>query len=201
MRHKQLRRFGPLLVLLAIVLAIAPSTLSFAASTQTVTISATPSYLCIALSEIGNGGNDGNWAIGSVAENTDSYWWADEGEASVAPSFPLDPTSAESGGNISSACSSLAQDIDVKVNGAAFSGGVGWTVDSAAGEDTIVVRAGANGTASQAAMVVLTAGDQELINGMGADSWWTVEIALETGTFTDGVAKSGVVTFTASADT
>jgi hypothetical protein len=88
----------------------------------------------------------------------------------------------------------------INIHGHSFTGGVGWTLTSGSpGENTVRLTAYQTGT-NPASGVVLTTSDQTFIaslTGAGAHTHW--DYKLETGTFTDGVEKTGVITLTAVA--
>lgn len=128
------------------------------------------------------------WSIGTVATSTD--YWAEGSE----PSWPLDDGECHFAVTNNSGA---AVDIDIK--GANFTGGVGWTLAGSAGENQVVVKAGVSGAANEGAFTTLTTGDQSFISSLadsGTEYW---ELMMESATsHTDGVAKSGTVTLTAS---
>jgi hypothetical protein len=132
------------------------------------------------------------WAIGVVAENT-QYWWTADG---LIPAEPL--VNGDMKETITNT-GSVTEDIDVKV--AAFTGGVGWTIstDATPGADEVSITAGITGMANVAAMIQVITTDSEIIADLAAAGTKMVCLGLETGTFGDGVAKSGVLTYTASA--
>ncbi len=179
-----------LVVTLALVLTqVVPA---LAATTQDVTVTATPTYIALT--------NDlASWAIGAVAESdANTYWWDSDGNG-----YGSAPVGSFEDGEMAATITntgSVAEDIDVKFVSAAFTGGVGWTVAGTVGADTVVVKAGKTGDANEAAMIVLTASDQELVGSLASSGTKKWILHLETGTFTDGVAKSGTVRLTASAD-
>jgi hypothetical protein len=172
---------------MAVIAVIAvPVVPAFAATTADVTVTATPTYIALT--------NDtGNWTIGTVVENTDSYYFTAD---SLVPAEPL--VDGDMKGTITNT-GSVAEDIDIKI--AAFTGGVGWTIslDQTPGVNEVSVRAGITGMANRAAMVQVITTDTELKDTLAASGtiMWCAE--LETGTFTDGVAKSSTMTLTASA--
>lgn len=169
---------------LALMLLAASAVPVFAATTQTVTVTATPEYVALTNSE-------DSWAVGNVAESS-TYWWTDDSNAPADPFVDGDMKSTITN------TGSVAEDVDIKV--AAFTGGVGWSIstDDSPGEDEVSLRAGITGTANEAGMVQVITTDEELVSDLAAAATkkWCME--LETGTFTDGVAKSGTVTLTAS---
>jgi len=175
-----------LLILTTVVLAVLPMTGVFAATTATVTITATPEYVAMTMSN-----HPATWALGVVIENTTYYWTAD----TLVPAEPLEDGDMK---ETITNTGSVTSDVDVKC--ADFTGGVGWTLsaDDSPGANEINLRAGITGMANRAAMVQVTNGDIELIDSLAAagTKMWCME--LETGTFTDAVAKSGVTTLTIS---
>ncbi len=174
-----------LALLLAVTLFIGVAVPVGAATTQDVTITATPTYIAMTNSEA-------SWAIGTVSTSTTYYWTAD----GLVPAEPLVDGDMKS--TITNT-GSVAEDIDIHDHD--FTGGVGWTIstDDSPGENEVSLRAGITGMANRAAMVQVITTDAELVDSLAASGtkMWCLE--LETGTFTDGVAKSGTVTLTASA--
>jgi len=184
MKKKILRILLPVIVLVAI--AIPLSVPVAAASTADITVTATPEYLAITISNAPN-----TWAIGAIAEATTVYWTAD----SLVPAEPLvDGDMKETITNTGS----VSSDVDIKC--ADFTGGVGWTLsaDETPGANEVNLRAGITGMANLAAMVQVTNVDIELIDSLAASGTKMMCLILETGTFGDGVAKSGTVTLTIS---
>lgn len=171
-------------VAFALALLVVSAVPALAATTQEVTVTATPEYIALTNSEA-------SWAAGSVAESS-TYWWTADTTAPDEPFVDGDMKSTITN------TGSVAEDIDVKV--AAFTGGVGWSIstDDSPGEDEVSLRAGITGTANEAAMVQVITSDTELVSNLAASGTkkWCME--METGTFTDGVEKSGTVTLTAS---
>jgi len=168
----------------ALALVLVSAVPALAATTAEVTVTATPEYVAMTNSE-------DTWAVGNVAEST-TYWWTSDDLAPAEPFIDGDMNSTITNAG------SVAMDVDIKV--AAFTGGVGWSIstDDSPGEDEVSLRAGITGTANEAAMVQVITTDEELVSDLAAAATkkWCME--LETGTFTDGVAKSGTVTLTAS---
>jgi hypothetical protein len=183
MKKKFLVKLLP--VMLAIIALLTMAVPAMAATTADVTITATPTYIALT-------NDSGNWTIGTVVENTTYYFTAD----TLIPAEPL--VDGDMVGTITNT-GSVAEDIDVKC--ADFTGGVGWNIsaDDSPGADEASVRAGITGMANRAAMIQVINTDTELKDNLAASGtiMWCAE--LETGTFTDGVAKSGTLTLTASA--
>jgi hypothetical protein len=184
-----MKRYLRLLVpiLIALVLVLGTTIPAMAATTADVTITATPTYLAMTISNSPN-----TWAIGTVVENT-TYWWTAD---SLIPAEPLaDGDMKETITNTGS----VAEDFDVKC--ADFTGGVGWNIsaDDSPGADEVSVRAGYTGVANVAAMTQVINTDTELISNLAAAGTKMVCLSLETGTFGDGVAKSGTLTYTCRA--
>jgi hypothetical protein len=172
-----------LLVLALVLVQVVPA---FAATTADVTITATPEYLAMTVSNAPN-----TWAIGAIAENTTVYWTAD----TLVPAEPLEDGDMK---ETITNTGSVTSDVDVKC--ADFTGGVGWTMsaDETPGANEVNLRAGITGMANLAAMVQVTNIDIELIDSLAASGTKKFCLILETGTFTDGVAKSGTCTLTIS---
>ena len=128
------------------------------------------------------------WSIGTVYISTD--YWANGSE----PSWPLDDGECEF--SVTNG-SGAAVDIDIKATN--FTGGVGWTLASSAGQNIVVLKAGVSGAANEGAFIILTTSDQELITSLadsGTEYW---ELMMESATsHTDGVGKTSTVTITAS---
>ena len=173
---------GLLSVVTLLIALIAIPTAANAATTATVTITATPQYLAITI----NGGANVNWSVGTVA--ADSTYWQKGGSE---PSWPI--ADADCSFTLANA-GSVASDIDVK--GTNFTGGVGWTLTTGSpGENTVRVTAYASGM-QKADGKKLTTSDQEFVDNLAASGTKKGELSLETGTFTDGEQKSSTVTFT-----
>lgn len=178
-----MKRLG-LSLALALVLTVVVALPVAAATTQDVTVTATPSYVALTNSEA-------SWAAGTVSTSTD-YWWTDDGNPPAEPFVDGDMKSTITN------TGSVSEDIDIKATN--FTGGVGWTLTSGAtGENTVRVKAGKTGDANEAAMVILTTGDQELVDSLAASGTKLWCMMMETpSSFTDGVEKSSTVTLTAS---
>jgi hypothetical protein len=180
-------------LLVTIVLVLALTVMwampASAATTAAVTITATPTYIAMTISNSPN-----TWAIGVVVENTMYYWTAD----TLVPAEPLvDGDMKETITNTGS----VAEDFDVEC--ADFTGGVGWTLsaDETPAANEVNLRAGITGMANMAAMIQVVNAPAEFISNLAAAGTMKVCLILETGTFGDGVAKSGTLTFTARAVT
>jgi hypothetical protein len=90
-----------------------------------------------------------------------------------------------------------AIDLDMKI--ADFTGGVGWNIAGAVGADTVKVTTYYTGQ-NPASGLVLTNADQEFYDGLAASATIKWDLRLDTGTFTDGAAKSATLTITATAE-
>lgn len=183
---KRLRVLLPIIV--ALIAIVSFSLPAMAATTATVTITATPTYIAMTISNSPN-----TWAIGTVVASTSYYWTAD----GLVPAEPfVDGDMKETITNTGS----VAEDFDVKV--AAFTGGTGWTIslDDTPAEGEISIRAGYTGLATNAAMTQVITTDTELISNLAASGTKMVCLTMKTpATFADGVAKSGTLTYTARA--
>jgi len=173
-------------LVLALVLVLVMAVPISAATTATVTVTATPTY--IALTNSVN-----TWAMGPVNPST-TYWWTNDGNEP-------DPNDVYEAADMKSEIEntgSVAEDIDIKV--AAFTGGVGWSIstDATPGEDEVSIRAQITGGSTASLIQVITT-DTELKDNLAAAGKVKWMMQAITGTFTDGVEKSGTVTLTASA--
>ena len=179
-----MKKFRILSMVVALVAALVIGIPASAATTATVTITATPEYLAMTISN-----SPVTWAIGAIAEATTVYWTAD----TLVPAEPLvDGDMKETLTNTGSVTS------DITVQCADFTGGVGWTLsaDETPGANEINLRTGVTGMANLAAMIQTVNAPAELVDSLAASGTIMVCMILETGTFGDGVAKSGTVTFT-----
>lgn len=179
--------FRVAIVLLAVLTAVMPMTGVLGATTATVTITATPEFLAITIS------NDPvTWAIGAIAESTKVWWTADGNAPSPEPFEDADmKETLTNAGSITS---------NIKVHAHAFTGGVGWTLsaDLTPAGDEVAVNVGFTGTTNEAAMTLLALTDSSPteVHELAASGTKKVCMNLITGTFSDGVAKSSTVTFT-----
>lgn len=171
-------------LLLVLTLVLTQAIPALAATTADVTITATPEYLSITVSNSPN-----TWAIGAIAEATTVYWTPDD----LVPAEPLvDGDMHETITNAGSVTS------DVTVQCADFTGGVGWTLsaDETPAANEVNLRAGITGMANLAAMIQVVNAPAELIDSLTALGTKKFCLILETGTFGDGDAKSGTLTLT-----
>ena len=170
---------------MALALVVIPVGSAFAATTADVTVTATPQYVSITNSE-------GSWALGIIAESS-HFWWTATGAA------PAEPFVA---GDMKSIITNTGSvNVNITVTGFDFTGGVGWALAGTVGLNTVVMKAGKTGDANEAAMVTLTTGAQGFITALPHTSGNTIKwcMKLSTGTFGDGILKTGKVTLTASA--
>ena len=180
-----------MIVVLILVLALVVGTIAVAGAspTATVSITATPDYLCMTLTFFDS--HDGSWALGAIPESV-TYYWDDEGSYPGAePSWAL--AIGDCAGNITN-CGSGTRDITAQC--ADFTGGDGWNlVTGAPGSGEVQVTVYFEGVANEAAGTELDNGVIDVYEDLATSTSIGVELSLETGTFTDGVAKSstGVV--------
>jgi hypothetical protein len=184
------KRFMRLLLPIAVVAVLVMVFVApvFAADYDTVTITATPTYIAMTLTP-----SSPTWALSTVVHDHTYYWTAD----ALVPAEPLVDGDMK---NTITNTGSVTEDIDIAC--ATFTGGVGWTLsaDETPGENEVNLRAGITGMANLAAMIqVEDDSGKELVDSLPAVTSNTIMwcMILETGTFTDGVAKEGVVTVTA----
>ena len=171
-----------LLILTAVLLAVMPFTGVFGAATADVTITATPEYLAMT-------NDSGNWTIGAIAEATTVYFTAD----TLVPAEPL--VNGDMKGTLTNT-GSVTSDIDIHAH--TFTGGVTWTIstDNTPAADEVSIRAGITGMANRAAMIQVITTPTDLKTSLAAAGTIMSCMELLTGTFTDGVAKSGTITLT-----
>lgn len=124
--------------------------------------------------------------FGTVSESSTN--WSNGSE----PSWPLTDGDAyftvtnNGGGTI---------DIDFKATN--FSGGNGWTLTTGSpSSDTVRMSVFVEGGGSGSG-VALTTSDQTIITSLASSADIDWELKLETGTYTDGVAKQSTITLTA----
>ena len=178
-----MKRFRKLLIslALALVLVLSFSVPALAATDATVTVTATPTYISIS-------NTPSTKALGMLAAS--STTWA----IGTAPADPLTDTgctfTVANNGNVAE---------DIAITASDFTGGVGWTLASTVGVDTVVMKAGKSGDAHAAMVVVMPTGGANFIPALAAAGTKKWEFNLSTGTFTDAVAKSSTITLTATA--
>lgn len=179
-----------LLAIPIVLILLLVSTLpAIAATTQDVTISATPSYVSIS-------NDEATWPIGIVSANT--TYWAGTTPFTDAPADPL-----EDGNCRFTVTNNGSVTVDISITGNNFTGGVGWTLHAdTVGENIVVLSGGISGAVYPGGLVALTNGDAKAnfiadLAAAGTKKWG---LQLETGTFTDGVAKEGIVRLTAAID-
>ena len=164
---------------LALMLVLSFSIPVFAATDADVTVTATPTFISIT-------NTPATEALGMLTAN--STTWA----IGTAPADPLADAgctfTVTNNGNV-------AENITIKAT--AFTGGVGWTLASTVGVDTVVMKAGKSGDA-HAAMITVATSDTNFISALAVNGTMKWEFNLSTGTFTDGVEKSSTITLTAS---
>ena len=165
---------------LALVLVLSFSMPALAGSTADVAVTATPTYISISNTPTSE-------ALGMLADN--STTWA----IGTAPADPL----------IDAGCTfTVTNDGNVAENIAItaidFTGGVGWTLASTVGSNTVAMKAGKSGDAHAAMVVVMPTGGTNFISSLAAAATKKWEFNLSTGTFTDAVAKSSTITLTAT---
>lgn len=125
--------------------------------------------------------------FGVVAPSTD--YWSNGG----TPTFPLDD-----GECYFTVTNSSGAAVDITVKGTNFIGGAGWTLSGSPSEDIVTLKAGKSGDELEANMVTLTTSELAFISNLPDTESKKWELKLETGTFTDGAVKTGIVTLTAT---
>jgi len=168
-------------VVLALALLMVPVSGAFAASTQEVTVTATPSFVSISNTPTSE-------ALGTIADSTTH--WANPGGA---PTDTLDDAEC-----LFTVTNDGSVTVNIQIKATDFTGGVGWTLASTAGENQVVMKAGFEGeTAGE--MQVVTTSNAAFISSLASSADIDWEFSLETGTFTDGTEKSSTITLTAAA--
>jgi len=181
-------------ILAVLALTVGMAIPAFATPTAIVSIAAQPDYLCMTLTF--NDAHDGSWDAGAVGESA-VYWWDDEGGAQVSP-FPGALAFANCAGNITN-CGYGTRDITAEC--ADFTGGGGWNLTTGApGAGTVQITFYPEGCADEATGIELDNSPIDVYEDLATTASIGVELSLETGTFTDGVAKSSTgVVFTITA--
>jgi len=125
--------------------------------------------------------------FGLVDENS-SYW-----SNTTAPTFPLED--AECYFTVTNNGSGA---VNISIKAADFSGGVGWTLVTAApGQNQARLTVWESGD-GEGDGIYLTTTDAAFISNLAASDCQEWELRLETGTFTDGAGKSSTITLTAA---
>lgn len=147
-----------------------------------VTIDAIPEYLAI------NNSVD-SWNIGPVAANS-TVWWTATGAPPTEEGF-IDTEMKSAATNTGSI------DSNINVHTHDFTGTAGWTLDTTVGENKVVLAFGKTGTVGKANMLKLVdTTPQELAHELAPAGHIDWCMYLDTGTFTEGSAKSTTVTLT-----
>lgn len=174
-----------LVTLLAVLVLVAMQVIPvFAGTTADVTITATPEYLALTNSEA-------TWSIGAIAEST-TAWWTHDGAASA------EPYSDTEGKSIATNTGSIASNINAHTHNFTTSGAPVWTLANAVGADIIVLGIAFATEANKAAWTKFAdTTPVEIGHNLTATTGhvhWAMY--LDTGTFTDGAVRTGVVTLT-----
>jgi hypothetical protein len=182
MKNRIIRIIATALIVMAIALGTAIP--AFAATTQDVTITWTPTYIALT--------NDtATWSIGTVLEST-TYWWTHDG---AAPNYPVVDGEGKA---IITNTGSVNEDIDIHTHNS--TGGAGMTVstDATPAASEFSLRAGITGMANEAAFVQVITTDAELKDALTSTSHvhWVMEMGF--GTFAFGDAQQTTATLTAS---
>lgn len=126
--------------------------------------------------------------FGPVSENS-SYW-----SNGSAPAFPMDDPECHF-----TMTNNGTDAVGISISATDFAGGDDWTLVSASpGTGEARMKAGKEGDNDESEMVTLTTGDKAFISSLAASESKKWELKLETGTFTDGVAKTSTITLTAT---
>ncbi len=171
------------LVFLSVVTAWFVPTAASALTEADITITATPTYIAMTVSD----GGTNTWALSTVVAST-QYWYTAD---SLVPAEPLVDTDMKI---VLTNTGSVAENFSI--HGHDFTGGAGWVLseDNTPAEDQVSIRAGVTGMANLAAMVQVIHEDTELKHEVASSGHIDSCLGLLTATFTDGVAKSSTVT-------
>lgn len=172
------RSFKWLLGWLLVFALVAVPTIAMAATSQDVTITATPTYISIS-------NTPGSEPLGTLSESS-TVWahGADPGDPIAEVNCTFNVTNE----------GSVATKVQIKATD--FTGGDGWTLsNTTVGNNTVILAAGVEGDA-QSAMVNLTTSNQDFIASLAASASKDWEFSLTTGNFTDGAEKSSTLTLT-----
>jgi len=132
--------------------------------------------------------------FGNVTTSTD-YWSSD-----APPDWPLDD-----GECFFQVTNNSGAAVNIAIRATDFVGGTkGWALGGTAGEDIVVLKAGASGTtANETAMVILAIKDTnyDFISSLAAGSSKKWELKMETPTsFSNTNTKTAIITLTATLD-
>lgn len=191
MTNKRLRNLLVVVLIVGVLSSLLVTVPALAATSADVTITATPEYLAMTLSD----GGTNTWAIGYVAESTTKWYTADGNAPSPEPFEDSDMKI------VLTNTGSVSENFSIHAHN--FTGGVGWVIseDDTPAADEVSIRAGVTGTTNAAAMVQVIHEDAELKHEVTASGHIDSCLSLKTGTFTDGAAKSTTLTYTVTKHT
>jgi hypothetical protein len=180
-------------VMLAIISLLVFSVPAMAAVTDDIDITATPEYLAMTLSD----GGTNTWAIGAIAEGATAWYTHDN---AIPSAFPCEEVEM-----ILVITNTGSIHENIKVKGFDFTGGAhGWVLseDDSPGANEASIRIGFTGTANEAAFTQIIHEDTDgatpaQMHDLGETTGHIDAcLELETGTFADGDAQTGKITFT-----
>ena len=192
-------------ILLALALTVVPAAGVFAASSQDVTVTADPLYLCIT-------NTPNTWTINGLGGGTESgkikpniTYYANpitDGDDTTPPSA----TVVDSECNFTVTCCTGAVTCDLTVTWGAFTTGDADMTNSDAGTngvDTYGAYCWYSGMLYANKVIVQTSGSAKMYDaGLAADASlkWGVEILTRTNDWTGGTSSTSTLTITATAD-
>jgi hypothetical protein len=185
-------------ILLALALAVIPATGVLAATSDTVTVTAVPSY--ISIEEIGHTTWTINGISGNGVINTSTTYYANPGGDTTAPSatvaagecyFEIDNTSTVA--------------IDITVDFDNFSGGTSPMTNSntgSAGATSFGAYSWYEGLTYTSKVIAKDSGSDVLKDEHPADTdlKWGVEISTQTDAWSEGTTQTSTITISAVAD-
>jgi len=167
-------------IILAAIMLLVPASAVLAANPVPITITATPGKVSIAVTPATT------WAIDVIDENTTKYSGTWDGTGTLADETAYFTVTNDGTGS-----------VDITITGADFTGGVGWALTSdAPGENTVRLKAYKEGDLEAAGVILENGVPKAFISGLTTNT--DFELRIETGTYTDTVAKEGSVTLTAA---
>lgn len=148
-----------------------------------VTITAIPSYVAMTNSE-------SSWSLGIVRKNSVYYWTVNE-------TIPLEPFAEEDMKSLITNTGTVSEIIMISATN--FVGGTGWILSEVTGSNLVIMSSGVTGDNLTSMRILSDNVSRELYHDIPSKSTFKWCMILSTGTFTDNVEKSSVVTVTAVA--
>lgn len=178
-----------LVTLIVLMCLLVPTAVAQAATSDTVVVSATPSYLTISV-------EPASFTFGGPGAVLDesTTWYASTNTSSYTEAIHTSkaPFKVTNGSSVR---------IDVSINSTAWTGGTPWTVaaDGNPGDNVLGLKAGVNGTDVTNMIVVKTGTPNVLKVGTAVGEDWAFDMVLFTPTvFDDGELKTGTILVSAA---